>query len=229
MTLPLLILRPLDGALQTEQRARDLGLQAVVVDPLFTVEPIPWSYPVPEDFDGLLLTSANAVTHAGDCLKSYRALPVLAVGRATAQAAANAGFHVSETGTSSGQQLLDDLQADRCRRLLWLAGEQHSALDPGEREMTVVPVYRSRAIALGEKAVACLKQETVVLLHSARAARHLVAELERLHMEPGQHHILAFSAKVAAAAGAGWKSLQVADRPDDESLLSLATRLCQGE
>ena len=36
MTPKLLILRPLDGALQTERRAKDLGLSAVV-DPLFAV------------------------------------------------------------------------------------------------------------------------------------------------------------------------------------------------
>ncbi|VWX62044.1 uroporphyrinogen-III synthase [Sphingorhabdus sp. 109] len=226
MTLPLLILRPLDGARQTERRAKDLGLRTVV-DPLFNVEPIAWTAPLPENFDGLLLTSANAVAHAGARLKSFRTLPVLAVGQATARAAGDAGFHVVETGRSSGQQLLDDLQADCYRRILWLAGEQHSALNPGEREMTVVPIYRSRAIALGEKAVACLKQEAAVLLHSARAARHLVAELERLRITPDQHHLLAFSEKVADAAGRGWKSLQIADRPDDESLLSLATGLCQ--
>ncbi len=228
MTLPLLILRPLEGALKTERRAKDLGLQAVV-DPLFIVEPVIWSDPAALDFDALLLTSANAVTHGGDQLDAYKSLPVLAVGQATARAAEKVGFHIAETGDSSGQQLLNQLETDRYRSILWLAGEQHSLLDPGERQLDIVPVYRSRAIALGQKAAACLEAETVILLHSARAAKHLVTELDRLHMKRGQHHVAAFSTKVAAAAGQGWKSLLVADRPDDESLLSLATRLCQRE
>lgn len=228
MTLPLLILRPLEGALQTERRAKGLGLQAVV-DPLFIVEPIIWSGPAARDFDALLLTSANAVTYGGDQLDVYKPLPVLAVGQATARVAENAGFHIAETGDSSGQQLLNQLETDRYRSILWLAGEQHSLLDPGERQLDIVPVYRSRAIALGQKAAACLEAETVILLHSARAARHLVTELDRLHIMRGQHHVVGFSAKVAAAAGQGWNSIQVADRPDDESLLSLATRLCQSE
>jgi len=226
MTLPLLIVRPLEGALKTERRAKDLGLQAVL-DPLFIVEPVIWSDPAVRDFDALLLTSANAVTHGGDQLDVYKSLPVLAVGQATARAAENAGFHIEETGESSGQQLLNQLETDRYRSILWLAGEQHSLLDPGERQLDIVPVYRSRAIALGQKAAACLEAETVILLHSARAAKHLVTELGRLHIMRGQYHVAAFSAKVAAAAGQGWKSLHVADRPDDESLLSLATRLCQ--
>lgn len=228
MTLPLLILRPLEGALKTERRAKDLGLQAVV-DPLFIVEPVIWSDSAVRDFDALLLTSANAVTHGGDQLDAYKLLPVLAVGQATARAAEKVGFHIAETGDSSGQQLLNQLETDRYRSILWLAGEQHSLLDPGKRQLDIVPVYRSRAIALGQKAAACLEAETVILLHSARAAKHLVTELDRLHIMRGQHHLAAFSAKVAAAAGQGWKSLHVADRPDDESLLSLATRLCQRE
>jgi uroporphyrinogen-III synthase len=67
------------------------------------------------------------------------------------------------------------------------------------------------------------------LLHSARAARHLASELDRLQIERDRHHAVVFSAKVAEAAGQGWGSVQMADRPDDESLLSLATRLCQNK
>ncbi|NCN85364.1 MAG: uroporphyrinogen-III synthase [Sphingomonadales bacterium] len=228
MIRPLLILRPLDGALQTERRAKALGLQTIV-DPLFAVEPMQWSAPAAQDFDALLLTSANAVTFGGAQLDAYKSLPVLAVGRATAEAAEHAGFELAETGESGGQQLLNALQADRYRRILWLAGEQHSVLDPGDRQLDIVPVYRSRAVALGEQAVACLQTETVVLIHSARAAGHLVSELDRLKIGLNRHHAVVFSTKVAEAAGQGWRSLHIADRPDDESLLSLATRLCQSE
>ena len=228
MIRPLLILRPLDGAMQTERRAKALGLQTIV-DPLFAVESMQWSAPAAQDFDALLLTSANAVTFGGAQLDAYKSLPVLAVGRATAEAAEHAGFELAQTGGSGGQQLVNALQADRYRRILWLAGEQHSVLDPGDRQLDIVPVYRSRAVALGEQAVACLQTETVVLIHSARAARHLVSEMDRLKIGLARHHAVVFSTKVAESAGRGWRSLHIADRPDDESLLSLATRLCQSE
>lgn len=226
MIRPLLILRPLAGALQTERRANDLGLETVV-DPLFTVESLAWTGPAAEDYDALLLTSANAVKYGGAQLDHYRSLPVLAVGEKTATAAKNAGWDLAETGVSSGQHLLDQLVAGRYRHILWLAGEQHSALDAGERELDTVPVYRSKAIALGDRAIACLQTETMILIHSARAARQLVSELDRLHIERGRHHAMVFSAKVAEAAGQGWRSLSTADRPDDDALLSLATGLCQ--
>ena len=228
MPRPLLILRPLDGALQTEQRAKERGLQ-VVVDPLFVVEPVAWSAPPAEDFDALLLTSANAVARGGGQLATFRSLPVLAVGEATASAAENAGFQVAKQGASGGQALLDSLAVQEYLRILWLAGEQHSALDATGRDLHIAPVYRSRAAGLGEKAMACLQGEAVVLLHSARAARHLAAELDRLQMKRDRHHAVAFSAKVAEAAGQGWRSVCIADHPDDDALLSLATGLCQSE
>jgi uroporphyrinogen-III synthase len=226
MSLPLLILRPLDGALQTEARAKAMGLRAIV-DPLFIIEPLAWSGPKLAGFDAVLLTSANAVHYGGDQLDGCKSLPVLAVGRQTARVAENAGFAIAEAGDTSGQSLLDQLPADLYRKILWLAGEQHSVLDPGKRALHIVPVYRSKAIALGGKATVCLQSETIVLLHSARAARHLVSELDRLQIMKERHHAVVFSTKVAEAAGPGWRSMHVADRPDDDALLSLASRLCQ--
>lgn len=226
MTLPLLILRPLDGALQTERRAEDLRLP-MVVDPLFIVESIAWSGPEAKNFDALLLTSANALRYGGVQLKAYRSLPVLAVGEKTAAAAEKAGFHVEQTGEAGAQDFLHQLEDSRYRNILWLAGEQHTDVSLVVQHVAIVPVYRAKAIALGEQAKACLVEETVILLHSARAAGQLVSELDRLHLPKNKHHVLAFSAKVAEVAGQGWKSVQTADHPDDDALLSLASALCR--
>ena len=226
MTPTLLILRPLDGARQTERRAQELGLPAVV-DPLFTVESIAWSGPETKDFDALLLTSANALRFGGTGLDAYRSLPVLAVGKKTAAAAESAGFHVESTGESCARDLLRQLEDASYRNILWLAGDQHTDLSSTVQQLEIVPVYRSNTIPLGEQAKACLAGETVVLLHSVRAARHFVSELERLRLPKVRHHVLAFSARVAEAAGRGWKSVQCADHPDDDALLSLASALCR--
>lgn len=225
MTLPLLILRPLDGALQTERRARDIGL-SVVVDPLFVIEAVSWSAPKATEFDALLLTSANALKFGGAALESYQSLPVLAVGEKTASAAADAGFQVAETGQAGAQELLDHLSDGQHRNVLWLTGEQFTEISAPERHLHVLPVYRSKARELGEQAKACLAQKTAILLYSTRAAKHLASELDRLKLPKSRYCVLAFSAKVAEAAGDGWKSVQVADQPDDDALLSLASRLC---
>ena len=60
----LLVLRPEPGASATVERARELGLDAVAV-PLFEIEAMDWDAPEPGGFDGLLLTSANAVRCGG--------------------------------------------------------------------------------------------------------------------------------------------------------------------
>ncbi|MEO9599838.1 uroporphyrinogen-III synthase [Parasphingorhabdus sp.] len=226
MTLPLLILRPLDGALQTEQRAKDLGLTAVV-DPLFAVEPIRWLGPEPQDFDALLLTSANALKYGGGQLESYRSLPVLAVGAKTAMAAKSAGFDVAQTGKSGAQDLLRQFKDGQYQNILWLTGEQYTDVSAKQRHVHIIPIYRAKAIALGARAQSCLADQAVILLHSVRAAEHLVSELDRLGLSKNSHHVLAFSRKVAEAAGQGWKSIQTAEHPDDDALLSRASELCQ--
>ena len=227
MSLKLLILRPLDGAKQTEQRARKRGLDAVI-DPLFVIEPVAWTAPEAGNFDALLLTSANAVRCGGAALETYRSLPVLAVGEKTAAAAMEAGFHVEKTGSSCARDLLHQLEGAAYHRILWLAGKQHTDLPAVAQQLTIVPVYQSRAMPLGQQAQACLAEESIILLHSARSAQHFVAELDRLGLPKNRQHLLAFSAKVAKAAGPGWKSVQSADHPDDDALLALASALCQG-
>ena len=82
----LIVLRPEPGASATVERAQALGLDAFAI-PLFRVEPIAWTAPDAGQFEGLLLTSANAVRHGGDQLERLRGLPVYVVGEATAEAA----------------------------------------------------------------------------------------------------------------------------------------------
>ncbi len=67
----LFVLRPEPGNSESLQRAEALGLDAVAM-PLFDVEPVEWDVPDAAGFDGLLLTSANAVAHAGEQLTDLR-------------------------------------------------------------------------------------------------------------------------------------------------------------
>src|SRR3954454_22152380 len=106
-----LILRAEPGASATMQRARERGLDGIAM-PLFEVEALDWQAPEPSGFDGLLLTSANAVLHGGEQLRSLRGLKVYAVGEATAEAAREAGFDVEATGKSGIDRLLGSIDAD---------------------------------------------------------------------------------------------------------------------
>ena len=93
-----LALRPQPGASATVTRAEAMGLD-VAAAPLFEVEAVEWEAPDPAGFDGLLLTSANAVRHGGGQLESLRGLPVYAVGETTAETARGAGFNVAAAGS----------------------------------------------------------------------------------------------------------------------------------
>jgi uroporphyrinogen-III synthase len=212
----LLVLRPQPGAAATVERARERGLPAIAL-PLFEIEPIAWQAPDPSAFDGLLLTSANAVRSAGDQLQGLRGLPVYAVGEATAEAARTSGFDIAAAGEAGVDRLLGSLAESL--RLLHLCGEDRRDAADAPQSIAVVPVYRAKAIAAPGLSVA---DGEVVLLHSPRAARRL-AELvtDRTGIS-----IAAISAAAAEAAGSGWAAVEVAAQPSDDALLALAARLC---
>ena len=77
-SLPLLVTRPEPGNSATIARAAALGLDAYAM-PLFAARALPWTAPAPQDFDAILLTSAQAVRLAGPQLMRLALLPVYAV------------------------------------------------------------------------------------------------------------------------------------------------------
>src|SRR5438067_10170345 len=119
------VLRPEPGASETVRKARERGLDAAAM-PLFEMEAIPWQAPDARGFDGLLLTSANAVRFGGGELECLRGLPVYAVGEATAQQARQVGLEIALTGDSDVEQLLGSV--DSKLRLLHLCGEHRKEI-----------------------------------------------------------------------------------------------------
>ena len=85
-----LVTRPEPAASATATALAALGHDTVVT-PLLAPALRPWTAPatLPQ---ALLVTSANTVRHGGDALRNYQALPVFAVGAATATALRAAGF-----------------------------------------------------------------------------------------------------------------------------------------
>ena len=211
-----IVLRPEPGASETVARARELGLDALSI-PLFEIEPVPWTAPEDEGFDGLLLTSANAVRQAGDGLGPLRGLPAYAVGEATAAAAGAAGLTIGATGKCGVDSLLGSI--DPNLRLLHLCGEDRIIAVGDAPSIVAVPVYRAR---IREEADLTTVPGSIVLVHSPRAARRL----GELVGQRASTAIAAVSRAAAAAAGGGWEQIEVADRPSDQALLALAARLC---
>lgn len=212
----LILLRPEPGLGASAERARQLGLDVIAV-PLFRVEPVAWQVPDPAGYDALLLTSANAIRHGGAGVAQLKPLPVHAVGPATAAAARDAGFAVASVGEGGVGEVLARLPTEL--RLLHLAGQDRQDVAQNHR-IDVRVVYRSAAIA--DPALPPL-EAMVIAVHSPRAG----ARLADIAGSRRGASIAAISAAAARACGPGWRSVDIAAKPDDASLLALAARLCQ--
>jgi uroporphyrinogen-III synthase len=211
-----LVLRPEPGASATVERARQRGLDAIAI-PLFELEPIDWAVPDGAAFDGLLLTSANAVRCAGDGLSKLRGLPVYAVGRATEDAARHAGFDIAATGDAGVDRLLGSIEPEL--NLLHLCGEDRREPFDHKQRITPLPVYRAEAV---EAVDLRASGNAVALIHSPRAGQRFA----ELIQDRKSITIAAISDAAADAAGVGWESVEAASEPNDEALLALAARLC---
>jgi uroporphyrinogen-III synthase len=191
-----------------------MGLETICC-PLFLVEPVAWQAPDPAEFDALLLTSANAVSLGGPEIAKLRDLPVHAVGDATAAAARDAGFRVETVGGGNAVDLLARLP--RTLRLLHVAGEDHRNI--GDRPIERRIAYRAEAI---EDPGLPPLEGLVAAVHSPRGGKRLF----ELAASRRATAIAAISAAAADACGEGWERIEVADQPNDNSLLALAARLC---
>lgn len=211
-----LVLRPEPGASATVERARALGLDAVAM-PLFEIEPLAWQAPDISAFDGLLLTSANAVRHGGEQVKRLRGLEAYAVGKATAETARQAGFDITATGESGVESLLGSVEPDM--KLLHLCGVDRRETATVRQRVTTIEVYRAREI---EPRALPRIEGSVALIHSPRAGQRL----SQLVRDRAAVRIVAISEAAADAVGQGWMSVDVAEQPADDALLALAARLC---
>lgn len=209
MTRPLAVLRPEPGNTATAGRIEALGLTAIRL-PLFAICAVAWTPPDPSPYEALLLTSANAVRHAGAGLETLRGLPVIAVGEATARAAHVAGLTVETAGDGDAAAAV---RASAGRRLLHLAGRDR--VDAG---VDAITVYAAKPVPV---ASVTMLAGCVALLHSVRAARRLA---ELLHRDDVAGLRIAALSEAVRAAGPDCPGA-VAGRPDDAALVAVAARL----
>jgi uroporphyrinogen-III synthase len=206
----------------------------VVLAPLLHIKAVPEADLGSPPFAGILITSANAIrafavhSRRNECL----ALPVLAVGRSSAEAARSAGFTdvTSADGDASDLALLAAARfAGAISPLLYLAGEDRSgelAL-PG-LTLRVVVVYRAaKANAFPASVLEALRQGLIdgVLHFSRRSVESYLAcgrDILDAALGPVHYCLSARVAELLRAAGAA--HIQIAERPDETSLLTLVTQ-----
>jgi uroporphyrinogen-III synthase len=223
----LLIVRPQPGASETAARADAIGLEPVVA-PLFVAQPLPWNPPPADGLDAVMLTSAQAARLAGPRIAAYARLPCYAVGESTAAAARSVGFADVRCGDADGQALLALAAREGVSRLLHLCGRNRRSYEQAGIAIARVRVYAVDGVpALPQAAAEALRAGCVTLLHSPRAAAHFGTLCEAEGVDRSGVALAAISPAAAEAAGSGWETLAVAQRPRDEPLLELAAKLCK--
>jgi uroporphyrinogen-III synthase len=227
------IIRPQPAAERTAAALAARG-HGVWVVPLMQVEPV--EADLSGDWGGVIVTSANApAAIAGNPEReALLALPLLAVGQRSAEAARAAGF--TEV-TSAGGDVRDLLRALTTRRLdkvaplLYLAGEDRTTDLAAElaahgiaAEMRVV--YRAAPLPFPPELTAALEAGDVeaVLHFSRRSAENYVAGARAAGIAKEalavRHYCL--SAQVAEPLeAAGAKRVTIAPRPQEAALIEL--------
>jgi uroporphyrinogen-III synthase len=223
--MKLLIIRPQPGNDASAARAKAAGFDPVQL-PFFEVRPRDWQAVDPADHDALLITSSNAVRHAGPQLGGLAGLPVHAVGKVSAQASKAARLIIASSGSRGVAEALEAAQAAGHKRLLWLAGEDRIAIAaPPGMYIDERIVYASETIALPETTKAAIAACPLVALHSPRAAKSFAAYVDAVGLRRETFVLAAFSPAIATAAGTGWGGVATAAHPQDAALLSAAARL----
>jgi uroporphyrinogen-III synthase len=221
---PCIIVRPEPGNQATAEAARALGLN-VVATSLYSIIPAEFNIDLSISYDAILITSLNSIRTSLPALKQLTHLPLLAVGKASAQAARKAGFDTIITGDADGQALGQKAVELGFRHVLHLVGDPFKHVQVEGLTCDVRTVYRAAELPVPPELEAALQEPCVILAHSPRAARRL----SELAGAKGASSLIALSAQVAEAAGDGWKHLLWPERPSADAMLGLAAPLCADE
>ena len=227
------ITRPQPAAERTAAALAARGHDVWAV-PLMQVEPV--AADLSGDWGAVIVTSANApAAIAGNPARAgLLALPLLAVGQRSADAARAAGFTEVSSAGGDVRDLLRALttrRPDKVAPLLYLAGEDRTTDLAAElaahgiaAEMRVV--YRAATVPFPDELVAALQAGDVeaVLHFSRRSAENYVAGARAAGIAEEalavRHYCL--SAQVAEPLQtAGAKRVAIASRPQEAALIEL--------
>jgi uroporphyrinogen-III synthase len=227
---PVLVTRAEPGAARTLARLEALGLRAVNAATARIVF-LETACDLAAQ-EALALTSPNGAAAAAR-LTAQRAVPLFAVGAATAQAAQAQGFKEVFSADGDGAALAALIHERARGPVLHVHGRDQSfdlvsALqDAGIAARGVTAYAAEPVVALSEDALAALHADGVVLIHSPKGAERFVALAQKAGVSETLATTRAAAISQAAAAplrAAGLERIVVADRPDEAALLEALDR-----
>lgn len=221
------ITRTEPGAHATAEAVRDLGLTPLIM-PAARVEITPATLEL-EGVQALLMTSA-AAARAIQVTETLKALPLYAVGDATAEAAIAAGFETVISAGGDGATLAvlaADRMSPRQGALLHLrgrevAGDVTGMLRACGFEARHVEVYATHDHPDFKANIAGLlaKDSGFILIHSPAGARRLASAVSELGVGLAAWRIVGLSAAcIKPLEALGFKSTRVAETPDEDALM----------
>lgn len=235
----ILITRPVEdsGAFAAALRARG---HVCDIEPMLVIAPAPEAKG-PLDLSGvqaILFTSANGV-RAFAALSENRALPVFAVGEASAQAARDEGFAQVESAAGDVEDLarLVASRLDSAKGALFhgaarqIAGDLKGALQSDGFTVRREVLYEARAAAaLSEAVRTALANGKIdaVSFFSPRTAETFVALARAAGLDAQLTRCDALCLSVAVAQAVrvlSWRSVRVAARPNQDALLERIDQL----
>lgn len=233
---------PAAHALQIALALRGIAARAA---PLLTLQAVSAPRPDCAGVSGIIFTSAAAVAFLPTAVlpDGWATWPCYCVGKATAQAASEAGWQNAVSAEGDGAALAAQVLRQEKTPRVWLhpcgvvrRAEPAATLGAHGHSVLDWEVYDAvAATALPDKARQAIKgqQCSTVLFYSPRSAEIFAA----LMAQAGLGHLAAamtawcLSPQIAnAAAALPWRALQVAAAPDEAALLSgLQNWLRQGK
>jgi uroporphyrinogen-III synthase len=232
----LLVTRPREDAELFAQALAARGIETAI-EPMIEIIDLPGPPVTRQDAQAILFTSVNGVRalhrrNRGD-LSEFAAVPVLAVGDATAQAARDAGLRQVESAAgdvAALAALVEARLAPGAGPLLHVAGSQVAGdlagrLTAGGFVLRRAAIYTARpAGALSAATRDALRHGLIdgVTFFSPRTAAAFVTLCREAGHLPQLGAIVAFclsQAVAQAARAANWRAIIVAPRPDQDALL----------
>ncbi|MBW3559118.1 MAG: uroporphyrinogen-III synthase [Proteobacteria bacterium] len=201
-----------------------------LVAPLLAVTPLPFPS-LPTEVGAVAFTSANAVAALTGRpeLQRLRALPVFAVGDATAGAARDLGFErVRSAGgdlTALGRLIAVHRDDIRGPVLHLAARERAGELADGAGPVVVTPVYQTFELPLDDAVRSAWTELDAILVHSPRAARALARAAAGLDLR--RLTAVCISPAAATPLRDRWPRIAVAEAPNEAALLARLTALRQ--
>src|SRR5262245_8825525 len=235
--MAVLITRPHPDNEATARALRDRGFK-VVLAPVLRFEPVTPADQIDADFDGVVVTSANALRAVEAQLGPLLKVPLFAVGEHTADEARRIGFAKVVSADGDAAKLRKRVRKslkDKAGRLLYLAGAELSgdlAGDLAEDGFDVVTRTTYRMVALSalsrETREAFAANDVEAVLHySQRSARAFLEAARAGGVEIAALAVpqCCISANVAAILHeAGAVRVLAAVSPDENALLGALER-----